>query len=158
MYQKRRAIEHVLVLFFDLLAMVLAFLLAVFIRYGTWIWVEAEGNQSQQITMMVILYVALNVVTNYYADFFKRKPVQELWAVIKEEFVFYIALLVAYFLIHATGSLSRLMTFYLVLLQTIFTMLFRTLLKQYMLKAYTKEQSRLTQMLLQKRMLLADIQ
>ena len=138
MYQKRRAIEHVLVLFFDLLAMVLAFLLAVFIRYGTWIWVEAEGNQSQQITMMVILYVALNVVTNYYADFFKRKPVQELWAVIKEEFVFYIALLVAYFLIHATGSLSRLMTFYLVLLQTIFTILFRTLLKQYMLKAYTK--------------------
>ncbi len=138
MYQKRRAIEHVLVLCFDLLAMILAFLLAVFFRYGTWNWVEAEGNQSQQITLMVILYVALNVVTNYYSSFFKRRFSQELWAVIKEEIVFYTVLLVVYFLIHETGSLSRLMTFYLVLFQTLFTILFRSLLKQYMLKSYTK--------------------
>ncbi len=136
MYQKRQAIEHVLVLIIDLLAILVSFMLAVLLRYKTLDWVRAEGNQSQQIILMIILYIALNMVTNYYTNFFKRKNAAEFWAIIKEEMVFYPFLLVVYFLMHTTASLSRLMIFYMVILQTFFTYLFRYLLKQYMMRAY----------------------
>ena len=136
MYQKRRAIENVLVLALDLCAMVISFVIAVFLRYGTWQWTRAEGNQSQQITIMVILYIALHVVTNYYSNFFRRKNAEELVSVLKEEAVFYILLLVVYFLIHATNILSRMMTAYLVVLQTVLTFLFRVCFKRYMITRY----------------------
>ncbi len=136
MYQKRQAIEHVLVLAFDLLAIVVSFSLAVLLRYHTFDWARAEGNQSQQIILMIIMYIALNMVTNYYTNFFKRKNAAEFWAIIKEEMVFYPFLLVVYFMMHTTSSLSRLVIFYMVVLQTFFTYLFRYLLKQYMMKAY----------------------
>ena len=136
MYQKRRAIENVLVLALDLGAMFLAFVLAVFLRYGTFWWAEAEGNQSQQIIIMAILYTALHVVTNYYSAFFRRKNMEELVSILKEEAVFYILLLIVYFLIHSTNLLSRMMTIYLVILQTLFMFLFRVLFKHYMITNY----------------------
>ena len=136
MYQKRRAIENVLVLALDLGAMFLAFVIAVFFRYGTFRWDIAEGNQSQQITIMVILYIALHVVTNYYSDFFRRKNAEELVSILKEEAVFYILLIIVYFLIHSTYLLSRMMTIYLVILQTVFMFVFRVLFKHYMITNY----------------------
>ena len=136
MYQRRRAIENLLVLIFDLLAIVVSFVFAVFLRYRTFNWVQAEGNQSQQIILMIILYIALNMFTNFYMDFFKRKNAVEFWAILKEEVVFYPLLLVAYFLMHASYTLSRLVMVYMVVLQTCLTFLFRYLLKQYMMKAY----------------------
>ena len=136
MYQRRRAIENLLVLVFDLLALFFSFLFAVLLRYRTIDWAKAEGNQSQQIILMIILYVALNMLTNYYTNFFKRKNGEEFWAIIKEEVVFYPLLLVAYFLMHATSTLSRLVILYMAIIQTCLTYLFRYLLKQYMMKAY----------------------
>lgn len=136
MYQKRRAIENVLVLALDLGAMLLSFIIAVYLRYGTFLWSKAEGNQSQQITIMVILYIALHVVTNYYSDFFRRKSTEEMASILKEETIFYILLLVVYFLIHSTNLLSRMMTVYLVFLQTVFMFLFRVLFKRYMINNY----------------------
>ena len=136
MEQKRRAIENVLVLVLDLGAMFISFLLAVFLRYGTWLWSKAEGNQSQQIIIMIILYIALHVVTNYYSNFFRRTNAQELLSVLKEEAVFYVLLIIVYFLIHSTYLLSRMMTVYLVLLQTVFMFLFRVLFKRYMINNY----------------------
>ena len=136
MYQKRRAIENVLVLCLDLAAMLLSFVLAVCLRYGTFSWVKAEGNQSQQIIIMLILYVALHVVTNYYSDFFRRKTWEELFSILEEEAVFYVLLVIVYFLIHQANTLSRLMTVYLVLLQTVLMFVFRTLFKRYMMTGY----------------------
>ena len=136
MYQKRRAIENVLVLALDLGAMFLAFVIAVFLRFGTFNWGVAEGNQSQQIIIMVILYIAQHVVTNYYSAFFRRKNMEELVSILKEEAVFYILLLIVYFLIHSTNLLSRMMTIYLVILQTLFMFLFRVLFKHYMITNY----------------------
>ena len=116
--------------------MLISFVLAVFLRYGTFSWVQAEGNQSQQITIMIILYAALHVVTNYYSNFFRRKNGEELISVLKEEAVFYVLLVIVYFLIHETNTISRMMTVYLVILQTAFMFAFRVLFKRYMITSY----------------------
>ena len=136
MYQKRRAIENLLVMCFDLLALGVSFAGAVFLRYKTLNMTAAEGNQSQQFIIMIILYIALHMVTNYYSDFFRRSPLQEFASVLKEEILFYTFLVVVYFLIHSTLMLSRLMIFYLAVLQTILTFAFRLLLKQYLIRIY----------------------
>ena len=85
---------------------------------------------------MLILYVALHVVTNYYSDFFRRKTWEELFSILEEEAVFYVLLVIVYFLIHQANTLSRLMTVYLVLLQTVLMFVFRTLFKRYMMTGY----------------------
>ena len=157
MYQKRRAIELILILMFDLLAMVVSFTLSVRLRYGVWGWAMAEGDQRQQIIIMVILYIAINMLTNYYSEFFSRNIKQEFWAVLKEEAVFYITFLIVYFLIHSIGSISRLMTFYLVICQTALTFLFRILLKKYMLQTYKRGRSANRMVLVSTREEAADV-
>ena len=136
MYQKRRAIENLLVLSLDLVALAISFVGAVFLRYRTWNMSLAEGNQSQQFVLMIILYAALHMVTNYYSDFFQRSKAQEFASVLREEIVFYALLVVVYYLIHSTLQLSRLMLVYMALLQTFLTFLFRILLKQYLIRVY----------------------
>ncbi len=136
MYQKRKAVENLLVLCSDLAALFLSFCIAVAIRYGTFSWREAYGDQRQQIIVIITLYSAINMFTNYYSTFFARGKIDELYAVLREEIIFFVMLVVALYLIHPSDSVSRLLMIYFFLVNTLLMYLFRFILKAYMFRVY----------------------
>ena len=136
MYQKRKAVENLLVLCSDLAALFLSFCIAVAIRYGTFSWAEAYGDQRQQILVIITLYAAITMFTNYYSTFFARGKIDELYAVLREEIIFFVMLVVALYLIHPADSVSRLLMVYFFLVNTLLMYFFRFILKAYMFRIY----------------------
>ncbi len=136
MYAKRKIIENILVLFADLLALFISFCIAGALRYGSFDWSKVYGNQTQQITLILVLYSVVYFFTNQYSTFFARGKIDELYAVVREEVIFFTALLVAFYLIHPTDSISRLLMVYFVLVNTLLLYLFRFVLKAYMFRIY----------------------
>ena len=136
MYQKRKAVENLLVLCSDLAALFLSFCIAVAIRYGTFSWAEAYGDQRQQILVIITLYAAITMFTHYYSTFFARGKIDELYAVLREEIIFFVMLVVALYLIHPADSVSRLLMVYFFLVNTLLMYFFRFILKAYMFRIY----------------------
>ena len=128
MYQKRKAVENLLVLCSDLAALFLSFCIAVAMRYGTFSWAEAYGDQRQQILVIITLYAAITMFTNYYSTFFARGKIDELYAVLREEIIFFVMLVVALYLIHPADSVSRLLMVYFFLVNTLLMYFFRFIL------------------------------
>ncbi len=138
MYAKRKIVENILVLSADLLALFISFCIAGALRYGSFNWEEMYGNQTQQITLILVLYSAVYFFTNQYNTFFARGKIDELYAVIREEVIFFTILLVAFYLIHPADTISRLLMLYFVFVNTLLLYLFRLALKAYMFRIYKK--------------------
>ncbi len=128
--------ENLLVLSADLAALFISFCIAGALRYGSFDWAEVYGNQTQQITLILVLYTAVYLFTNQYSTFFARGKIDELYAVVKEEAVFFTVLLVAFYLLHPADSISRLLMVYFVLINTLLCYAFRFILKAYMFRIY----------------------
>ncbi len=136
MYHERRTIEHALILAVDLIAVILSFILAVAVRYHTFIWIDAEGNQSQQIIIILILYTALHLIFDFYQNFFRRGKGEELRSIIREVIIFYVCLIVVYYLIHNVDALARLMILYMAIFHLFLAFALRLAFKYYMATTY----------------------
>lgn len=136
MYQKRKSLEKFILLLIDIIAIWISSGIAFGIRYGFFYGRFSHIDQIWQISLITIIYMLLNFFTDINYHFFRRGYFEELVSVISNQSVFTILWILILFLLHRTGDLSRLVFGYFIIINIIFTFIFRILFKQYMIRIY----------------------
>ena len=145
MYQKRKSLEKFLLLLIDIISIWISSGIAFGLRYGFLYGRDSHIDQLWQISLITLIYVLLNLFTDYYYHFFRRGYFEELISVVSNQSVFTIFWILILFLVHKTGDLSRLVFGYFIVSNIILTFTLRILFKQYMTRVYktSKYSSRL---------------
>ena len=145
MYQKRKAIENILVMMLDLICVTCSMGIAFWIRYYLFFGVARNGDQQWILLFVLLIYVAVGWLMNFYHHFFRRGVLEELKQVLKAEGIVWIMLITMLYMMHRANDLSRLVFTYFLIANTILMFTFRILFKQVMLKGYrsSKYSSRL---------------
>lgn len=138
MYQKRKALENILILGLDLGSIVASLTLAFWIRYGAVFGQAQHGDQSWLVMFMAVLYAAINIFVDFNDHFFRRGLSEEIENVAKAETIFVLFLVLALFLLHRSSELSRLIFGYFLLINTLLMLSARLIFKQWMLKGYKR--------------------
>lgn len=136
MYEKRKLIEHLLALGADILCLIISVVIAGHIRYGDYEAVKSNVDLQTVTTVMLIAYVAMALLLNFYRDFVKRGNLQELWKLFTQEIMFAAALMCLLFMIRQGSSISRLMFGYYFMVHFVLTFVSRLLLKKCMLTIF----------------------
>lgn len=145
MYQKRKSLEKFILLLIDIFAIWISSAIAFSLRYGFFYGRDSHIDQLWQISLITLIYILLNFLTDINRHFFRRGYFEELVSVISNQSVFTILWILILFLVHKTGDLSRLVFGYFIVTNIILTFSFRILFKQYMTRIYkiSKYSSRL---------------
>lgn len=93
-------------------------------------------------------YLSIHIVeffTDINYNFFRRGYFEEFVSVVRNQFIYTILWIVILYLVHRTADLSRLVFGYFIVINIMFTFIFRILFKQYMTRIYkiSKYSSRL---------------
>lgn len=145
MYQKRKSIEKFLILLIDIIAIWISSGIAFGLRYGFFFGSDSHTDQLWQISLITLVYILLNFFTEINYHFFRRGYFEEFVSVVRNQFIYTILWIVILFLVHRTADLSRLVFGYFIVINIMFTFIFRILFKQYMTRIYktSKYSSRL---------------
>lgn len=129
----------------DLFCILCSFGIASWLRFGRFYGTGSHGDQSWQIVFMLLIYIVINVFTDFNHHFFRRGFFEELVSVIRQEIVFIITWIVLMYVAHRTDALSRLVVGYFAVINTVLTYAARICFKQYMIRIYknSKYSSRL---------------
>ncbi len=138
MYQKRKNIETMLIWMLDMFCIFCSFGIAFWLRFERFWGTGRHGDQIWQISFLCLLYVLINLFTDFNHHFFRRGFFEELVSVIRQETVFSIIWIAFLYLIHRTDALSRLAFGYFILINLILTYGVRICFKQYMVNIYKK--------------------
>ena len=141
--QKNRIMENYCLLAVDLVSIVISYLLAVILRFGT-----LEGSLGSGLhlnTCMVFLFVAVvyTLGLEWNQGFLKRGYMVELVAVLKYNIVMVIIVSSFLFVTSRASDFSRLVWGYVFVLNTIFTYVFHLFAKKLMVKYYRSEHSKI---------------
>jgi len=145
MYQKRKSIEKFLILMIDIIAIWISSGIAFGLRYGFFFGSDSHTDQLWQISLITLVYILLNFFTDINYNFFRRGYFEEFVSVVRNQFIYTILWIVILYLVHRTADLSRLVFGYFIVINIMFTFIFRILFKQYMTRIYkiSKYSSRL---------------
>lgn len=138
MYQNKKALENILILFLDLISLTISLGIAFWIRYGIIYGRFEHGDQIWLLTFTLVLYSLIHILMDYNRHFFRRGAFEELVCVIQSEIVFSVVLVLMLFIMHRSADLSRLVFGYLIVTNTMIMYLVRLIFKQYMIKIYKK--------------------
>lgn len=138
MYQKRKAVENILILLIDIFCMIISIGIAFGIRYNKFYGNFNHGDQLWQVVMITMLYGLVSILTDSNSHFFRRGSFEELAAVIRSQAIFSVLWVLILFLIHKSSDLSRLVYGYFIISNTILTYVGRLTFKQFMTKVYKK--------------------
>ena len=136
MYEKRKRIEQVLTLCLDVVMVFISLAAAYFLRYRIFFGITEIFDQDWVLYTVLVTYVAVALVRNWYRDMFKRGVWSELGSVLYQEAVFSTVFLLYMFLMHASADFSRLVFGFFIIINTILVLLARTMFKSYMLGIY----------------------
>ena len=139
--RKSKVIETYCLELIDLVSIVLAYILALFFRFGS-----VEAISFLQIHYYVGVFILLfsllyNIFSDWNRGFFGRSKVVELIAVIKYNVVLSLAIGCMVFLMKLGWSFSRLVFGYFIVLNIAVTYLLHQAFKYYMLNEYRKSNS-----------------
>lgn len=138
MYQKKQAVDHVLILTVDILALILSSVLAFWLRYKQ-IWGIADDyDQFGQIGLIIAICVLSYFINDSGHHFFSRGKFTELIVLLKEKLIFSMIWIVFLYLQHQAGLLSRLVLLYFILIDTVVTYAAYLILKEGLLRFYQK--------------------
>lgn len=106
---------------------------------------DSHTDQLWQISLITLVYILLNFFTDINYNFFRRGYFEEFVSVVRNQFIYTILWIVILYLVHRTADLSRLVFGYFIVINIMFTFIFRILFKQYMTRIYkiSKYSSRL---------------
>lgn len=136
MYQKRKAMENLLILAVDILAIWGSSGIAFGLRYGMLYGRLNHTDQLWQITLISLLYGLINFLFDFNRHFFRRGYFEEFISVIRNQIIFSVLWVLTLFLIHRSSELSRLVFGYFAIINSILTFGFRVVFKQFMVKVY----------------------
>lgn len=136
MYEKRKRIEQVLTLCLDVIMVFISLACAYFLRYRIFFGRFNIFDQDWVLYTVLVTYIAVALVRNWYRDMFKRGVWSELGSVLYQEAVFSAVFLLYMFLMHTSTDFSRLVFGFFIIINTILVLLARTMFKSYMLGIY----------------------
>lgn len=136
MYQKRKAVENILILMVDIACIWISLGLAFKLRFDIFYGVTIHGDQMWQIALITILYGFVHVVADFDKHFFRRGFFEEIVAVVQNQIFFSVLWIVTLFLIHRLDGVSRLVYGYFIVMNMVFTYIGRILFKQFMVKVF----------------------
>ena len=138
MDQKRRNIERIWIVLFDMVAVTLSLILAYFIRYRVFLGRYAAGDQSWMLVLLLVIYLVAFYLTGNIRRFFRRGPIKELFEVLKTELTMLVLLLVLVYVLHNSEDVARLMLGYFLVWNTILMLAFRQLLKGLLIRVFRR--------------------
>lgn len=136
MYQKRKAIENIVILLIDIICLWISLGIAFKMRYGIVYGIYNNGDQIWHIALISILYGLVSVLNDFTRHFFRRGYFEELISIIRSQMIFSVIWIVILFLIHRSGELSRLVYSYFIVLNILLTFIGRITFKQFMIKVF----------------------
>ena len=136
LYEKKKTIEHVLALGLDLVAIFIALLISSYLRFGKIFSMGLSIEVRTVLTVMVVSYATLGLLIGFYRNFVRRGIWEEIRYLILEEVAFAGIMLVILYIIHQASNVSRLVFGYYFIFHFVLALLFRILLKAYLLKVY----------------------
>ncbi len=140
--QKNRILENYCLLAVDLIAIVISYLLALLLRFGS-----VKGSFSGDlhgITCMAFLFVAMIYTwgLEWNRGFIKRGYMVELVSVLKYNLVMVVVVSSFLFVTSRASTFSRLVWGYVFLINTVLTYVFHLIVKKVMVKYYKSEHSK----------------
>lgn len=136
MYQKRKVIEKVIILLLDLICVGISLVIACQLRFGLFWGVNESKDQIWQYLILAAIAVILKLLFDFDRHFFRRGYFEELISVGKEQIVISIFWIIALYLLHKAGELSRLVFGYFTVVNIVLTYTVHLLLKQFLTKGY----------------------
>lgn len=134
MYQKKSRIEKYLVLLIDIFCVVVSLTISLHIRFDRWVW---QSGEDQWILYFVLLvYLVVGLVFDFYRHFFRRGYLEEFRRVLESEFVVFLIIISLLYLIHRSEELPRLVFGYFILTNTVLMYVVRLLFKHFMVNSY----------------------
>lgn len=145
MYQKRKAIENLLILVIDILIVWISTGIAFGLRYSILYGKDNHIDQLWQILLISLMYGLMNLLGNFNHHFFRRDYYQEFVSILRSQLIFSVLWILTLFLLHRSGDLSRLVFGYFTVINICLVFVARLIFKQFMLKIYktSKYSSRL---------------
>ncbi len=138
MYEKRRIVDHAVILTVDILTLLLSSVFAFWIRYHK-IWgISKDYDQSSQIGLIIVVCFISYFISDSGHHFFTRGKLDELIVLLKEKLFFSMLLVVLLYLEHQAGTLSRLLLCYLIVIDIVLTYVANLILKEVLLRFYQK--------------------
>ena len=138
MYKKKQTLAKLIALLLDLCCIAFSLAVAFQLRYGTYYGVNDHGDQRWILVYVLLIYVALNVFTDYYKHFFRRSQLSEFTKVVEVSVLICIIMIVYLYMTHRSGEVSRLVLGYFLVANMVLMFLERVLYKQIMLKGYRR--------------------
>lgn len=136
MYQKRKAIENMLILLIDFMCIWISMGLAFAIRYGLFLGIDENSDSLWQIFIITLLYGLVVFASDTTRHFFRRGYFEEMVSIIRSQSALSILWVVTLFLIHRSSELSRLVYGYFIVLSVILIFTGRVSFKLFMVKIY----------------------
>lgn len=139
---KRKDLPNIYLLIVDLCCIVIAFLMAAWIRYGgiTNQWLNVN-IYSAAFIIVLLLYIVIYYFYDTYSKLFKRGFVEEIATVIKINGLMAVSLTVIMYLFREGGSYSRLFFICFFMLNILVTYVARQYYKIILLSVYRKSKS-----------------
>lgn len=138
MYQKKKEIEKILILFLDIVCIVASFFAGCFIRFGSWRYAGIDDEMQLSLFLILLVYIGTNLMMDMYHHFFQRGYLEEFREVVKAETVTFIITITVLYLLHRASDPSRLALGYFLIINTALTYALRMVFKQMMTKFYSK--------------------
>lgn len=136
MYQKRKAIENILISIIDIICIWISTGLAFAIRYDLFFGIDKNRDSLWQVVIITFLYGLVIFVIDTTRHFFRRGYFEEISSIVMGQSVLSIFWVLTLFLLHRSSELSRLVYGYFIILSVVFIFIGRALFKLYMVKIY----------------------
>lgn len=139
---RRRDLPNKYLLFIDLFCILIAYILASWIRYGNIIH-NILYSESYRVAMIFIqsIYIVIYYLYSTYKGFFKRGFLEEMVTVVKTNTILAATITAILFLFQEGNSYSRLFFICFIIMNIIVTYMFRQYFKLLLLAVYKKSSS-----------------
>lgn len=139
MYQKKKEIERILILFLDFCCITVSFFAGRLLRFGNMRSAEAVDDMRLLLFVIMLAYFGSSIVLDdVYSHFFQRGMFVEFRKVVKTETITFIITIAILYLLHRSSEPSRLALGFFLVINTFLTFWVRVLFKQIMLRIYSR--------------------
>lgn len=126
--------DFITIAFVNIICIGISMAIATYLRYGLAFGISTGAVSLRIFYQMVIINLLENLCYDFNHRFYRRGNIDELMAVIKEQFIFVLCLLLWLYIIHDSSSLSRLVFLYYIITDCILEFLGHLALKAFMEK------------------------
>jgi len=141
MGSKRNRDGDLLVLTFDILAIVISFVLAMMIRYSSATMEYFSSLYMSTLFILILGYIGIHETSNKTKNVFKRGFGEEGFSILKDQFKLLAVLVIYLYVTKQGGDYSRLFVGIFLIINYLVTYVLRSYLKVYMLAYYKKSTS-----------------